>query len=102
MHCAVDDSIQVGSNGVSMTFLSGLEGTVSSRHLQNLSELTTEKYHPKKKFKARILWVDTATKTAGLTLQKQVVCGNAFTFEGVEIGDSFQGKPTPTFKKQHH
>ena len=75
-----------------MSFLGGLEGTVSTRHLQNPGELTTDKYHLKKKFKARILWVDVATKTAGLTLQKQIVSGSSFAFEGLEVGDTFGGK----------
>ena len=75
-----------------MTFLGGFEGTVSLRHLPSPGEFSTDKYHPKKKFKARILWVDVATKMAGLTIQKQIVVGSAHSFEGVEVGDSFAGK----------
>lgn len=75
-----------------MSFLGGLNGTVATRHLVHSSEYTTDKYHVKKKYKARILWVDVATKTAGVTLQKQIVSGQAFDFEGLEVGDSFSGK----------
>lgn len=74
-----------------MSFLGGFEGTVSSRHLPVLGELSTDSYHPKKKFKGRILWVDMATKTAGLTLQKKIVAGDSFSFQDVEVGDTFQG-----------
>ncbi len=74
-----------------MSFLGGLHGTVACRHLQHNTVHSTDKYHVKKKYKARIIWVDVATKTTGLTLQKQIVSGEAFDFEGLNVGDSFAG-----------
>ena len=79
-----------------MNFLGGFEGAVSLHHLSSPSLHSTETFHPKKKFRARVLWVDVAVKTVGLTLQKQLVSGRAYQFEGLEIGDSFEGTCTHT------
>ena len=75
-----------------MSFLGGFEGVVSLHHLPSPSLHSTETFHPKKKFKARVLWVDMAVKTLGLTVQKQVVSGRSYQFEDMEIGDIFEGK----------
>lgn len=83
--------VQVASNGLLMNFLGGFEGAVSLHHLPSPSLHSTEAFHPKKKFRARVLWVDVAIKTVGLTIQKQLVSGRAYQFEGLEIGDSFEG-----------
>ena len=74
-----------------MSFLGGFEGAVSLHHLSSPSLHSTETFHPKKKFRARVLWVDMAVKTVGLTIQKQVVSGRSYHFEDLEIGDSFEG-----------
>ena len=83
-------SLQVAPNGLLVTFLGSFSGAVGVRHLPE-GETSTEDFQPKKKFKARLLWVDVPNKTMGLTLQKRVVAGRAFEFQGTEIGDIFQG-----------
>ena len=82
---------QVAPNGLLMTFLGGLEAVVSLRHLPSTREFTSEGYHPKKKYKARILTSNTSSKTVGLTLQRQIVAGTSFEFLDMEIGDTYQG-----------
>ena len=74
-----------------MSFLGGFEGVVSLVHLPSLSLHSTESFHPKKKFRARVLWVDVAVKAVGLTIQRQVVAGKAYQFDDIEIGDIFEG-----------
>lgn len=74
-----------------MSFLGGFDGVVSLCHLPTPSLHSTESYHPKKKFRARVLWVDMAIKAIGLTMQKQIVSGRAYEFDGMEIGDIFEG-----------
>ena len=74
-----------------MSFLGGFDGVVSVQHLPTPSLHSTEAYHPKKKFRARVLWVDMAVKTIGLSVQKQIVSGRPYHFDGMEIGDIFEG-----------
>ena len=74
-----------------MSFLSGFDGVVSVHHLRAPSLHSTEGYHPKKKFRARVLWVDMAVKTIGLTIQKQIVSGRPYQFDSMEIGHIFEG-----------
>lgn len=83
---------EVAPNGLLVTFLGSFSGAVGVRHLPE-GETSTEDFQPKKKFKARLLWVDVPNKTMGLTLQKRVVAGRAFEFQGTEIGDIFQDAP---------
>ena len=82
---------QVASNGLLMTFLGGFEGVVGVKHLSEGDHMT-DNYPLKKKFKARVLWVNVADKSIGLTLQRQIVSGKAFGFHHVEIGDIFHGR----------
>lgn len=84
-------SLQVASNGLVVSFLGGFDGVVSVLHLQTPSLHSTEGYHPKKKFRARVLWVDMAVKTIGLSVQKQIVSGKPHHFDDMEIGDIFEG-----------
>ena len=84
-------SPQVAPNGLVMSFLGGFDGVVSLHHLPSPSLHSTENYHPKKKFRVRVLWVDMAVKTIGLTIQKEVVSGRSYQFDGMEIGDIFEG-----------
>lgn len=65
---------------------------MSVSHLPAATEFSTDNYHPKKKFKGRILWVDATTKAVGLTLQKRVVAGDCYSLQGLDIGDTVQGK----------
>ena len=88
--CAIA-SLQVASNGLVVGFLGGFDGVVSVHHLQTPSLHSTEGYHPKKKFRARVLWVDMAVKTIGLSLQKQVVSGRPYHFDDMEIGHIVEG-----------
>ena len=74
-----------------MSFLGGFEGAVGLHHLPSPSLHSTETFHLKKKFRARVLWVDVAVKTVGLTIQKQLVSGRAYQFQDLDIGDSFEG-----------
>ena len=74
-----------------MTFLGGFDGVVSLHHLPDPSLHSTDSYHPKKKFRARVLWVDVAVKMIGLTIQKQIVSGKAYQFDAIDIGDIFEG-----------
>ena len=75
-----------------MRFLGGFEGVVSLSHLQlSPSQHTTDSYKLKKKFKARVLWVDMAVKNICLTMQKQIVSGRSYQFDGIDIGDKFDG-----------
>ena len=84
-------SLQVAPNGLVMSFLGGFDGVVSLHHLPSPSLHSTDTFHPKKKFRARVLWVDVAVKTVGLTIQKQIVSGRSYQFDGIEIGDIFDG-----------
>ena len=92
-HCTT----QVVSNGLSMSFLGCFHGVVSTRHLPTQREFSTDSYHVKKKYKARLLWVDVLGKAVGLSLQKQLVGGNSFDFSDIEIGDKFEGLCVPWF-----
>lgn len=83
---------QVASNGVFMSFLDGFTGTVAPQHLPSAYFHSLEKFKPKKKLNARLLWVDVAVKKVGLTLQRQLVEGRAHEFEGLEIGTVFEGE----------
>ncbi len=74
-----------------MSFLGGFEGTVGLTHLPE-GEYSTEHYNPRKKLKARLLWVNVSSKAIGLSLQKQIVAGEAFKLADVEIGDIFHGE----------
>ena len=83
---------QLGANGLLMGFLGGFEGVVSLRHLPLPSQHSVSEGFPlRKKLRARLLWVDVGGKSLGLSLQKQVVSGTAYSFENVEIGEVFQG-----------
>ncbi len=75
-----------------MSFLGGFEGRVGLGHLPE-GDYSTESYPAKKKFKGRVLGVDVANKAIELTLQDQLVTGEAFSFGDVEIGDTFHGTP---------
>ena len=80
-----------------MSFLEGLTGTVASQHLPlspQLCPAPLDKFPVNKKLKARLLWVDPSVKKAGLTLQSQLVEGRAYEFEGLEIGDVYEGRTT--------
>ncbi len=80
-------------NGILMSFLDGFSGVVSPQHLTTPGdEEALEKFQMKKKCKARLLWVDVSVKFIGLTLQRELVEGRSFKFEGLEIGDCFEGK----------
>ena len=82
---------QVALNGVVVTFLGGFEGSVGLRHLPSFNT-PPESLPPKKKVKGRLLWVDVERKKIGVTLQRALVEGRSFTFQGVEFGDVFEGK----------
>ena len=75
-----------------MSFLDGFTGVVSTRHLISPLNHPLEKFQVNKKLKARLLWVDVAVKSVGLTLQRELVEGRTRHFTGVEIGDCFEGK----------
>lgn len=79
------------SNGLFVSFLDGFTGTVAPQHFPTPHLQNPESFQVKKKLKARLLWVDVAVKKAGLTLQKQLVGGKVFDFEGLEIGTVFEG-----------
>ena len=83
---------QIAPNGLLMTFLGGLEAVVSLRHLPSAREFTTEGYHLKKKYKARVLMTNTSNKSVGLTLQRKIVAGKSFEFPDMEIGDTYPGR----------
>lgn len=85
------DDTQVASNGLIMSFLDGFTGTVAPQHFPTPHLQTLDSFKPKKKMKARLLWVDMAVKKMGLTLQKELVEGKMFDFEGMEIGTVFDG-----------
>ena len=82
---------QVASNGVVVTFLGGFEGSVGPRHLPSWDTLP-ESLPPRKKVKGRLLWVDVEGKKIGVSLQKTLVEGRSFSFQGVEFGDVFEGE----------
>ena len=88
LHCIS----QVASNGLFVTFLDGFTGTVAPQHFPSPHLQSPESFTVKKKLKARLLWVDVAVKKAGLTLQKELVEGKGFDFEGLEIGAIFDGR----------
>lgn len=64
---------------------------VALQHLPRDHDFSLEGFQPKKKLKARLLWVDMAVKGVGLTLQKELVEGRAYDFKQVDIGDKFEG-----------
>lgn len=82
---------QVASNGLIVSFLDGFTGTVAPQHFPTPHLQTLDSFKPKRKTKARLLWVDAAVKRVGLTLQRELVEGKAFDFDGVEIGTVFDG-----------
>ena len=66
---------------------------VPTHHLPSPhSSAPLEKLQPNKKLKARLLWVDVAVKKVGLTLRPQLVEGRSYEFEGIEIGDVYEGE----------
>ena len=79
---------QVATRGITLGFLGGFEGSTSWRHLAS-KQHSVEHYSVGKKCKARILWVDNASKKIGLTLQQEIVSGTGFTFDKLQIGDIF-------------
>ena len=86
------------SNGVVVTFLGGLEGSVGLRHLPSWEAPPTS-LPPRKKVRGRLLWVDVEGKRVGVSLQRTLVDGRSFAFPGVEFGDVFEGEKrahTPT------
>ena len=91
MHTPLSPGHQVATNGLVMSFLGGFEGVVSLGHLQTPSQHSTDGFKVKKKFKARVLWVDMAVKSICLTVQKQIVSGRSYRFDGIDIGDKFDG-----------
>ena len=74
--------------GLLLGFLDGFQASVSWRHLAS-KEHTVGQYKVGKKLKARVLWVDIASKTVGLTLQEEIISGVGFTFEEHQIGETF-------------
>lgn len=78
----------VGAHGISVGFLGSFVGHVSWRHLAK-KEHKSEQYSVGKKVKARLLWVNTAEKKIGLTLQSEIVTGNGFSFEELAIGNIY-------------
>ena len=76
------------SRGLLLGFLDGFQASVSWRHLAT-KEHTVSQYKIGKKLKARVLWVNIASKTVGLTLQEEIISGVGFTFEEHQIGETF-------------
>jgi len=83
---------QVAPNALLVSFLGGFEGVVSSQHLSSPHCHSTSDYPIGKKVKGRLLWVNVATKSAGLTFQDKLIGGVAYNFQGVEIGDKYDGR----------
>ena len=65
---------------------------MSLQHLSVPSDWSLDGYQVGKKVTARLLWVDVAVKRVGLTLQKRLVEGKGYNFQGIEIGDTFDGR----------
>lgn len=81
----------MASNGIVVSFLGGFEGTVSLHHLPS-SETPPTSFTTNKKVKGRLLWVDVEAKKVGVSLQRTLVEGRSFTFQGVEFGDIYEGR----------
>lgn len=64
---------------------------VSIQHLSVPSSRSLDEFQVGKKVMARLLWVDVAVKAVGLTLQERLVEGKGYDFQGVAIGDKFDG-----------
>ena len=79
---------QVATCGLTLSFLGGFEGSTSWRHLAS-KQHSPEQYSVGKKCKARVLWVDIASKKIGLTLQQEIVSGTGFSFGKLQIGNIF-------------
>ena len=83
---------QVAPNGLLVSFLDGFDGVIAMQHLSTPSNHSLEEYQGGKKVVARLLWVDVLVKSVGLTLRERLVQGKGYDFQGVEIGDKYDGK----------
>jgi len=81
---------QVTHGGLLLNFLGGFEGSADILHLPNSGgdgQNLEETYPNKTKVKCRLLYINTNTKTVGLSLQENVVLNKATSFGDWSVGD---------------
>ncbi|XP_062503604.1 protein RRP5 homolog isoform X2 [Corticium candelabrum] len=77
---------EVFVDGLAVSFLGGFTGFVSNDHLSG-GHISTDCYKQSQKLKARIMYINFATKTVGLSLKKSIVENKPETFEELSVGD---------------